>query len=793
MACFNNVVEFFKHSKAKVVLINRIEVRNKLSIDNHFNLEDWFSSTINIGVSTSIGFIISGSIGGILGLLTCGVDEYLFSSGIENKHYIARSAFWATSFVKGSTTFVNLYPQYKLLYYSSLFVLIPVISYSSIDFLDYQSRINYPVNAFISINALFGHKNIFSKAEFSQVYNKALESPIGALELLVHDIKRILDNDFLANFLQIGALKITSTMVDYLFLIYIGTYGQGLFINNLLTAYQTSNMNTILKEGSKVMSILLTKKVFDFLILLADTNLFRTQIDLVFQKSTELLLDGNNSKKLIASTKGKELINKLDQDLSTLLFQGITKLNSEITITAKFFIAFRYISNVMPEAMVPYLLTFLLEQNVLNYVFTNSKKIQQNLSEAETKLWGIKYHISTNMEYINLRDAKEYIKYKYNEFLLYRSSLNKDNEYLNNLKNGAQETASGLNEWIDAPYLGFKYVNNQINIAQIPLVKTSIKDIFAFLSSSLDYKLAHTELLLAKERIDILSSILSEPRSQSANHTTNNEEKIIFDNYVLMLDGKLLLKINYLEFQPGKHYAITGKSGCGKSAILIDLKQGLSGALSSSGTISLPKTINSKEVHLMFMDQNNYLPLHSTLLEVAFFPGRLSLLGSEEVIIVRKEVISLFKELEIDEFTLDEENNKGLISRLDSQEFKLSGGQSKKIAVIQAILNQPNILIADELTSGLDKMSIIKIEHALNKYLPNTMILSVEHHPQDNNYDKFYDFEVNFSLEEGVRINNLISKSSDINMTLQEKSDIQSMNICLIEDFILNETYSLII
>jgi hypothetical protein len=50
----------------------------------------------------------------------------------------------------------------------------------------------------------------------------------------------------------------------------------------------------------------------------------------------------------------------------------------------------------------------------------------------------------------------------------------------------------------------------------------------------------------------------------------------------------------------------------------------------------------------------------------------------------------------------------------------------------------------DETFVGLDKGSLYNIEKVIDRYLPNTTILAVDHHADDNNYDGFYDFDAHF-------------------------------------------------
>ncbi len=78
--------------------------------------------------------------------------------------------------------------------------------------------------------------------------------------------------------------------------------------------------------------------------------------------------------------------------------------------------------------------------------------------------------------------------------------------------------------------------------------------------------------------------------------------------------------------------------------------------------------------------------------------------------------------------------------------------EPKKITIILAIIKKPDILILDEIFNGLDKGSVIKIQRMLKKYLPNTLILVVDHHAQNNNYNNFYEEELHFYSGEIIAV-----------------------------------------
>jgi lipoprotein-releasing system ATP-binding protein len=68
----------------------------------------------------------------------------------------------------------------------------------------------------------------------------------------------------------------------------------------------------------------------------------------------------------------------------------------------------------------------------------------------------------------------------------------------------------------------------------------------------------------------------------------------------------------------------------------------------------------------------------------------------------------------------------GLGDRLDNKPNQLSGGQNQRVAVARALVNQPSVVIGDELTGNLDTKSsnrIYELLRDLNRKMNQTFIL----------------------------------------------------------------------
>ena len=155
---------------------------------------------------------------------------------------------------------------------------------------------------------------------------------------------------------------------------------------------------------------------------------------------------------------------------------------------------------------------------------------------------------------------------------------------------------------------------------------------------------------------------------------------------------KVLNDISF-NFEPGKTYSITGPSGSGKSTLLnlislIDNPTTGSIEISSNKIKSNNKVendlIRAKKIGIIYQDKN--LLSDFTALENVYLPN---LLVSKE----KQKSIDLAKKLI---------KNVGMSSRINHFPNELSGGENQRIAIARALINDPDIILADEPTGSLD-------------------------------------------------------------------------------------------
>jgi len=169
-----------------------------------------------------------------------------------------------------------------------------------------------------------------------------------------------------------------------------------------------------------------------------------------------------------------------------------------------------------------------------------------------------------------------------------------------------------------------------------------------------------------------------------------------------MLTGKNLYKrygslevlrgVN-LEINKGEVVAIVGPSGCGKSTllhILGSLDKADMGEIVINNTglslLSGNKLAAFRNKHIGFVFQFHHLLPEFTALENVCIPGWLAGRSKNEV---REKAEGLLKIL-------------GLVDRNENKPNQLSGGEQQRVAVARALINNPDIVFADEPTGNLD-------------------------------------------------------------------------------------------
>ena len=181
---------------------------------------------------------------------------------------------------------------------------------------------------------------------------------------------------------------------------------------------------------------------------------------------------------------------------------------------------------------------------------------------------------------------------------------------------------------------------------------------------------------------------------------------------------KVLKSINY-KFKKGKIYALVGPSGSGKSTLLnllslIDRP--------SSGSITIENNsinfnekdkndvIRANKIGIIYQ-QENLLP-DFTALENIYFASLAAGNNKKTSILKAKKLLKKV----------------GLLNRSDHFPSELSGGEKQRIAIARALINDPQIILADEPTGSLDLNTAKIVFEILKKQInPERLIIFATH------------------------------------------------------------------
>ena len=181
---------------------------------------------------------------------------------------------------------------------------------------------------------------------------------------------------------------------------------------------------------------------------------------------------------------------------------------------------------------------------------------------------------------------------------------------------------------------------------------------------------------------------------------------------------KVLKKVSF-KFKKGKIYSLMGPSGSGKSTLLnllslIDRP--------SSGSLNIGEKlidfnnsnkndiIRANKIGIIYQ-QDNLLP-DFTAIENIYLA---SLAAGNNKDLSMSKSISLLKKV-------------GLSNRSDHYPSQLSGGEKQRVSIARALINNPQIILADEPTGSLDLETAKEIfEIIKNQINPNRIIIFATH------------------------------------------------------------------
>lgn len=171
-----------------------------------------------------------------------------------------------------------------------------------------------------------------------------------------------------------------------------------------------------------------------------------------------------------------------------------------------------------------------------------------------------------------------------------------------------------------------------------------------------------------------------------------------------------ILKGLNLEVSEGEIVAIKGRSGEGKSTllhILGTLEPATHGTLQIAGyQLSLFNQSKIRNKHIGFVFQSFHLLNDLSVLDNILMPARIARVSIAPGSAAHNRALQLIEEV-------------GLKDRTHFFVKLLSGGEKQRVTIARALLNDPDILFADEPTGNLDAKTANTIHHMLLGYAKN--------------------------------------------------------------------------
>ena len=165
-------------------------------------------------------------------------------------------------------------------------------------------------------------------------------------------------------------------------------------------------------------------------------------------------------------------------------------------------------------------------------------------------------------------------------------------------------------------------------------------------------------------------------------------------SYSLKNSNLLILENINFELQESSVVSVMGPSGCGKSTFLniiglLDSEfEGKYDLLNKNAmNLSVYEKNLLRNNSIGFVHQFFHLIPELTVLENIALPKMIQTNNTKESIVSAKYLVEKF----------------GLTERINFKPLNLSGGEQQRVAIARALINNPQIIIADEMTGNLDE------------------------------------------------------------------------------------------
>ncbi|CUN96432.1 ABC transporter ATP-binding protein [Clostridium paraputrificum] len=187
-------------------------------------------------------------------------------------------------------------------------------------------------------------------------------------------------------------------------------------------------------------------------------------------------------------------------------------------------------------------------------------------------------------------------------------------------------------------------------------------------------------------------------------------DRVSFNNVTKEFKNKTVLKGVSFNIEAGDIYGLIGENGAGKTTLLkliVNLLKPTSGNIQVLG----------KEIK---KDSYDYLRNIGALIDEPVFYKKLTLYENFKV---HCEYLGFYDEEKLESVL----KRVGLHNKKDRKIKELSFGEKQRLAIAYALITEPELLILDEPTNGLDTIAIVELREILlklNREFNTTIIIS---------------------------------------------------------------------
>lgn len=180
----------------------------------------------------------------------------------------------------------------------------------------------------------------------------------------------------------------------------------------------------------------------------------------------------------------------------------------------------------------------------------------------------------------------------------------------------------------------------------------------------------------------------------------------------------VILKNINIDIKKNSQIGIIGDSGSGKSTI-IDILCGFQKNKYSKLTIDGTEIFKSGNLD-SWQNSLGYVPQNIVILNQSLREN--VLFGADKNVFKDKILRNLLKKIDLEKFILKSKDGLSQILRQDGQ--NISGGEKQRIGIARALINDPELIILDEATSGLDYETENNILKTIKKLKKTSIIVS---------------------------------------------------------------------